>query len=79
MVSYARARSESLGFEAKLGFMQRPERIVLIGLGALIHITALKIAIWLVAFLANFTALQRIRYAYKQDSAALKEDVSLKT
>ncbi len=41
MVSYARARAENLGFEAKLGFMQRPERIVLIGLGALIHITAL--------------------------------------
>jgi CDP-diacylglycerol--glycerol-3-phosphate 3-phosphatidyltransferase len=79
MVSYARTRAESLGFEAKLGLMQRPERIVLIGLGALIHITALKIAIWLVAFLANFTALQRIRSAYKQDSAELKDDVSLKT
>jgi CDP-diacylglycerol--glycerol-3-phosphate 3-phosphatidyltransferase len=79
MVSYARARAESLGFEAKLGFMQRPERIVLIGLGALIHITAFKIAIWLVAILANFTALQRIRCAYKQDSAGFKEDVDLKT
>jgi len=79
MVSYARARAESLGFEAKLGFMQRPERIVLIGMGALIHITAFKIAIWLVAFLANFTALQRIRCAYKQDSAGFKEGVDLKT
>ncbi len=79
MVSYARARAESLGFQAKLGFMQRPERIVLIGLGALIHLTALKIAIWLVAFLANFTALQRIRFAYKQDSAGHQEDVVLKT
>ena len=79
MVSYVRARAENLGLEAKLGFMQRPERIVLIGLGALIHITALKIAIWLVAFLANFTALQRIRCAYKQDSAGFKEDVVLKT
>ena len=78
MVSYARARAESLGFEAKLGFMQRPERIVLIGLGALIHITTFKIAIWLVAILANFTALQRIRCAYKQDSAGFKEDVDLK-
>ena len=79
MVSYARARAESLGFEAKLGFMQRPERIVLIGLGALIHIASFKIAIWLVAILANFTALQRIRCAYKQDSAGFKEDVDLKT
>ena len=79
MVSYARGRAESLGFEAKLGFMQRPERIILIGLGALIHITAFKIAIWLVALLANFTALQRIRCAYKQDSARFKGDVVLKT
>ena len=74
MVSYTRARAESLGFEVKLGFMQRPERIVLVGLGALIHITALRFAIWLVAFLANLTALQRIRCAYKQDLAELKKD-----
>ena len=73
MVSYARARAESLGFEAKLGFMQRPERIVLIGLGALIDIGTLKIAIWLVAFLSNYTALQRIRFAYKQNLDMSKE------
>jgi CDP-diacylglycerol---glycerol-3-phosphate 3-phosphatidyltransferase len=78
MVSYARARAESLGFEAKTGFMQRPERIVLIGLGALVHLTAFKIAVWLVAALANFTALQRIRYAYKQESAEFKGEVCLK-
>jgi CDP-diacylglycerol--glycerol-3-phosphate 3-phosphatidyltransferase len=72
MVSYTRARGEGLGFEAKLGFMQRPERIVLIGMGALIHITFFKIAIWLVAILANFTVLQRIRFAYRQDMAELK-------
>ena len=73
MVSYARARAESLGFEAKLGFMQRPERIVLIGLGALIDITVFKITIWLVAVLSNYTALQRIRSAYKQHSDPSKE------
>jgi len=68
MVSYSRARAESLGLEAKIGIMQRPERIVLIGLGAVIHMNAFKFAIWLVAVFANFTALQRIRYAYKQDT-----------
>jgi CDP-diacylglycerol--glycerol-3-phosphate 3-phosphatidyltransferase len=78
MVSYARARAESLGFEAKQGIMQRPERIVLVGIGALIHIVALEIAIWLVAILANFTALQRIRFAYKQDSDGIKKKVVLK-
>jgi CDP-diacylglycerol--glycerol-3-phosphate 3-phosphatidyltransferase len=73
MVSYARARAESLGFEAKLGFMQRPERIVLIGLGALIDITVFKTAIWLVAVLSNYTVFQRIRSAYKQNSDPSKE------
>ena len=67
MVSYARARAESLGFEADVGLMQRPERIVLIGLGAIIHLQAFKIAIWLVALFANLTALQRIRYVFKQE------------
>lgn len=35
MVSYVRARAEGLGIECKVGFMQRPERVVLTGLGAL--------------------------------------------
>ncbi len=73
MVSYSRARAESLGFTAKIGIMQRAERIVLLGFGALIHITALKIAIWLVAILANLTALQRIRHVSRQDANQGKE------
>ena len=67
MVSYTRARAEGLGFEASVGLMQRPERIVMIGIGACIHPIALKISLWLVAFLANYTAAQRIIYVYKQD------------
>ena len=74
MVSYARARGESLGFEAKTGFMQRPERIVMIGMGALIHVTFFKIAIWLIAVLANFTVFQRIQCASKQDKSELTGD-----
>jgi CDP-diacylglycerol--glycerol-3-phosphate 3-phosphatidyltransferase len=68
MVSYTRARAESLGLSAKVGMMQRPERIVFLGAGALIHPNALAIAIWMVAVFANFTALQRLRFAFKQDS-----------
>lgn len=79
MVSYSRARSESLGFEAKTGLMQRPERVVLIGLGAIIHINAFILAIWLVAIFANYTAMQRIRLAHKQDSAEFEEEPIFKT
>lgn len=79
MVSYTRARAESLGFDAKIGVLQRPERIVLIGLGAIIHLVAFELAIWLVAILANFTALQRIRYAYKQEPGEFKAEAVIKT
>ncbi len=72
MVSYCRARAESLGFEAAIGIMQRPERIVLIGFAAMIHIAALKFVLWLIAILANFTAVQRIRHVYKHDSNKLE-------
>lgn len=68
MVSYTRARAESLGLGAKVGMMQRPERIVFLAAGALIHPIALKIAVWLVALFANYTALQRLRFAFRQDA-----------
>ncbi|MGD9238033.1 MAG: hypothetical protein PVF09_15220, partial [Desulfobacterales bacterium] len=47
----------------------RPERIVFLGLGALIHPVAFKVAIWLVAIFANLTALQRLGRAYQQNNA----------
>ncbi len=77
MVSYTRTRAESLGFETKMGLMQRPERIVLMGLGALIHIAALQFVVWAIAVLANLTALQRLRWASKQDSIEFEEDIIL--
>ncbi|MCU0559993.1 MAG: CDP-alcohol phosphatidyltransferase family protein [Desulfobacterales bacterium] len=82
MVSYTRARAESLGFTAKVGIMQRPERIVFLGAGALIHPAALQIAIWMVAVFSNYTALQRLRFAFKQDAAPpprSEENPTLKT
>jgi len=36
MVSYVRARAEGLGIECKVGFMQRPERVILISAGAIL-------------------------------------------
>ena len=69
MVSYTRARAESLGFESSAGWMQRAERIILLGLGALIHPLTFKLSVWLVAIFANITAIQRIRHAAKQDNA----------
>lgn len=60
LVSYVRARAQSLGFEAKIGIFTRVERYLIIGPSLLFHIPIVGLAI--VAVGANFTALQRIFY-----------------
>ncbi|MBD3384484.1 CDP-alcohol phosphatidyltransferase family protein [candidate division KSB1 bacterium] len=69
MVSYVRARAEGLGFECKIGIMQRPERLVVLSIGALISEIGLVIAIVLVAIFANITAIQRIWHIWSEDNA----------
>lgn len=68
MVSYVRARAEALGFECKVGIMQRPERVVYIGFGAVIHMYVLIFAIILIAIFANITAIQRIYHIWTQEN-----------
>jgi len=67
MVSYIRARAEGLGFECKVGILQRPERLLLISLGGLIHLSALVAAIWIIAVLSNITAIVRIVHVWRED------------
>jgi CDP-diacylglycerol--glycerol-3-phosphate 3-phosphatidyltransferase len=62
MTSYARARAESLIPSCTVGFLERPERIVLLVLGALTN--RMLGALWIIAVLSNLTALQRIVYTY---------------
>ena len=68
MVSYVRARAEGLGFECKIGIMQRAERVVYLGVSALLHEVLLIVAILIVAVLANITAIQRIHYIWAQEN-----------
>jgi CDP-diacylglycerol--glycerol-3-phosphate 3-phosphatidyltransferase len=70
MISYTRARAEALGIDCKVGLMQRGERVVMIGLAALIFGgessgLALRIVIIAVAILANITAFHRIIWVYQ--------------
>lgn len=76
MVSYTRARAEALGVECAVGLMQRPERIVAIGVGGLLTPVAaaidpaweywpLLVALGTIAVLANLTALERIHSVYR--------------
>jgi CDP-diacylglycerol--glycerol-3-phosphate 3-phosphatidyltransferase len=62
MTSYARARAESLIPKCTVGFMERPERIVALILGALTN--RMSIVLWIIAIFSNLTALQRIIYTY---------------
>ncbi len=64
MVSYARARAESLIPLCKVGFMERPERIVLVIIGALFN--RMAPVLWVIAVLSLFTVIHRIRYTYEQ-------------
>jgi CDP-diacylglycerol--glycerol-3-phosphate 3-phosphatidyltransferase len=82
MVSYVRARAEGLDIECKIGFMQRPERVVVTALGALITGIVgqtqssccatfdpnqiLIVAMLIIAIFANLTALARINHCRSQ-------------
>ena len=66
MVSYTRARAEALIKSCKVGFMERPERIVLIILGALFAKWGVMAPVlWVLAVLSTITVIHRIRYTYQ--------------
>jgi CDP-diacylglycerol---glycerol-3-phosphate 3-phosphatidyltransferase len=68
LVSYSRARAESLGTDCKVGLMSRPERIVVLGAGFLFagwhlgSVSMLTVAIWALAVLTSATVVHRIVY-----------------
>jgi len=84
MVSYTRARAEALGIDCKVGLMQRGERVVMIGLAALIFGgsdsgLALRIVIIAVAILANLTAIHRIIWVYQDTREPKTESAETKS
>lgn len=58
LVSYTRARAQSLGVETKVGILTRVERYLVLAPALIFNIP--HIALWILAVLANLTALQRI-------------------
>lgn len=69
MVSYIRARAESLGIDAEVGILARPERIVLLAGGLLfteVWSDALVAVLWFMAAGTNMTALRRLLYSRQQ-------------
>jgi CDP-diacylglycerol--glycerol-3-phosphate 3-phosphatidyltransferase len=66
MTSYTRARAESLIPLCKVGFMERPERLVLLIIGALSN--RMAPVLWIMALFSNLTVVHRIAYTWKQAS-----------
>ena len=64
MISYARARAESLIGSCRVGFLERPERLVLLIIGALFN--RMAPALWVIAVLSNITVIHRILYTWQQ-------------
>lgn len=77
MVSYTKARAEGLGFACHIGIMQRAERMVVLGTGALlgsvfkIFDAAMITALALIALFSNITAVQRILLVKKAEQQRL--------
>jgi CDP-diacylglycerol--glycerol-3-phosphate 3-phosphatidyltransferase len=72
MTSYARARAESLIPRCTVGLMERPERIVLLIVGALTN--RMAAVLWMTAVLSNITAIQRVVYTYVELKRGWRQD-----
>lgn len=67
LVSYVRSRAEALGYEAKVGILTRFERYVVLVPSLILNHP--MVGLWIIAIMANFTAIQRILYVRKQARA----------
>ncbi|HEX4821572.1 MAG TPA: CDP-alcohol phosphatidyltransferase family protein [Acidimicrobiales bacterium] len=75
IISYERAKAESLGFDARGGLMERAERIIALGLGLLFE-TLLVPVLWLMLALTTFTAVQRFVKVWNQATATPRRPVN---
>ncbi len=69
LISYQRAKAESLGIDAKGGLMERAERIIAILVGLVINPLLIPI-LWLMLVLTTITAVQRFWKVWKQAAVA---------
>ncbi|MBM3796914.1 MAG: CDP-alcohol phosphatidyltransferase family protein [Acidobacteria bacterium] len=67
MISYARARAENIIPQCKVGFMERPERMVLLMIGTVFD--RMAPVLWVMAVLGNLTVIHRIIYTFQQAQA----------
>ncbi len=66
LVSYTRARAESLGIGGEVGWLPRPERLVLLAVALIFHYYLLAPVLLLLAVFTNVTAVQRILHVRRE-------------
>ncbi len=66
LVSYVRARAQGEGIDLREGLFTRAERVLLLGIALIIGHGVARWALWVLAVLANFTALQRVYVAWQR-------------
>jgi len=74
MISYSRARAESLNIACKVGFLERPERVVLLIIGSLTEIGPasspflhkMPQVLWILAVLSHWTVIHRIYHTWRE-------------
>jgi CDP-diacylglycerol--glycerol-3-phosphate 3-phosphatidyltransferase len=69
LISYQRAKAESLGFDAKGGLMERAERIIALCLGLLVPVLLVPV-LWVMVALTSATAVQRFVKVWRQATVA---------
>ena len=75
LVSYVKARAQAHGLDLREGLFTRAERVLLLGGGLMI--SQVRIALWILAIMANATALQRLYAVWgrsRQDEATPPEE-----
>jgi CDP-diacylglycerol--glycerol-3-phosphate 3-phosphatidyltransferase len=75
MISYARSRAENIIPTCKVGFLERPERVVLLIIGALFD--RMAPVLWVIAVLGNITVIHRMIFTYQE--ARQLEDAQLRS
>jgi CDP-diacylglycerol--glycerol-3-phosphate 3-phosphatidyltransferase len=66
LVSYTRARAEGLGVSCSVGWMERPERLVVLLVAIAFGSGAVRVALWALTVLTFFTAAQRMNHVYRE-------------
>ena len=83
MISYSRARAESLDIKCKVGFLERPERVVLLIIGSLTEIGRpdnaflhkMPQVLWVLAVLSHWTVVHRIYHTWRELRAPDQADI----